>query len=100
MMKSEFEKILGHEVTPRDYNLIEFVYNFHPSIPETGGKETIAKLYEIGGVRLIKDMLPTARIAKDLDERLHKMRLEVARTQEIMRQLAAGTMTEEEEKSI
>ena len=100
MMKAEFEKILGHEVTQQDYNRIEFVYNFHPSIPETGGKETIAKLYEIGGMRLIKDMTPTARIAKDLEVRLHHMRLEVARTQEIMQRLAAGTMTEEEEKSI
>ena len=100
MMKEEFEKIIGREVTPPEYAKIEFVYQFHPTIPEVGGKETIAKLFEIGGMRLIKDMLPTARIAKDLEERLHHMRLEVARTQEIMRQLAAGTMSEEEENSI
>ena len=100
MTKQEFEKISGKTVSQGDYAKIEFVYQFHPSIPNVEGKEMIAELYNLGGMRLIKDMLPTARTNKDLEERLHHMRLEVARTQEIMRQLAAGTMTEEEERSI
>ena len=100
MTKQEFEKILGHEVTQQDYNRIEFVYNFHPSIPETGGKETIAKLYEIGGMRLIKDMLPTAVKARSLEEEIHQMSLEIARLKETRRQLAAGTLTEMEESRI
>ncbi|MBR3232041.1 MAG: hypothetical protein IKF75_05125 [Lachnospiraceae bacterium] len=100
MTKQEFEKISGKTVSQGDYANIEFVYQFHPSIPNVGGKEMIAELYNLGGMRLIKDMLPTARTNKDLEERLHHMNLEAARIKEIMRQLAAGTMSEEEEKSI
>ena len=51
-------------MTESEYKDIEFVYTFHPSISNTEGKTQIAKLYELGGNRLIKDMIPTARKAQ------------------------------------
>lgn len=67
MMKEEFEKISGVQVTPEEYEIINTVYTWHPTIENCGGKEMIAELYNLGGMRLIKDMLPTAKKIKGLD---------------------------------
>lgn len=56
MSKEEFEKLIGKEIGKEDYDIIETVYTWHPSIPEVGGKEVIAKLYEVGGMEVMKDM--------------------------------------------
>ena len=45
MMKQEFEKLIGKEVSEEDYSLIDRVYTFHPAISETEGKKQIAILY-------------------------------------------------------
>lgn len=39
MMKQEFEKLIGKEVSEEDYSLINRVYSFHPAISETEGKK-------------------------------------------------------------
>lgn len=64
-MKHEFEEKLGSQVTEEKYKDIEFVYTFHPSISNTEGKTQIAQLYKLGGIRLIRDMIPTARKAAE-----------------------------------
>ena len=70
MMKHEFEEKLGKPVTESEYKDIEFVYTFHPSVSNTEGKKQIAELYKIGGIRLIRDMIPTAKKAQILEEKI------------------------------
>ena len=74
MTKQEFEQRLGKQVNSADYSVIEYVYNFHPSISDVGGKDQIASLYKIGGMRLIKDMIPTAQRAEKLEEEMRQAR--------------------------
>lgn len=50
-----------------DYEVIEFVYNFHPAISNTVGKEQIAMIYFIGRMSVIYDMLPRAKHAQALE---------------------------------
>lgn len=90
MMKEEFEKIAGVQVTPEDYKEIEFVYLWHPSISETDGKNQIATLWNIGGLRLIRDMKETARITMELEEEIRKTREKLARMINQLNVLRAG----------
>jgi len=66
----EFESRLGKDVTPAEFEKIEYVYTFHPSISETEGKDQIVALFKIGGMRIIEDMTPTADEADQLEERI------------------------------
>lgn len=61
---------LQREVTDAEYAEIEFVYNWHPSISNTEGKDQIAYLYNTFGMRIIRDMMPTAKKAKELDSEI------------------------------
>lgn len=99
MTKQEFEDRIEGSVTQEQYNLIEFVYQWYPTTIEID-KDRMAQIWHIGGMRLIKDMLPTAKKANDLDREIHKLRLDIERCKDIMQQLAAGTMSEEEESEI
>ena len=72
MTKQEFEERIGGTVSASQYDLIEEVYTFHPSISNTNGKDEIATIYKMFGMRLIYDMLPTAREAKRLDIEIQK----------------------------
>lgn len=72
MTKVEFEGKLGREVSEKDYSVIEYVYNFHPSISNTEGKTQIAELYKLGGMRLIRDMVQTATQAESLENNIRK----------------------------
>ena len=57
--------------TEEEFELIQFVYNYHPSIHPVGGKDQIAMLYSTFGMRIIHDMHDTAKAAESLDaERL------------------------------
>lgn len=72
MMKSEFEELIGKEVSNKEYSEIEFVYTWHPSISETEGKKQIANLYQMFGMTVIKNMIETASIMQDLDKEKRK----------------------------
>lgn len=90
MMKCEFEELIGKSVSDLDYKSIEYVYSFHPSIDEVDGKKKIATLYSIGGMRLIKDMIETARVAARLTNLIHKLNIVVDRTREALCDLSKG----------
>lgn len=60
MMKCEFEKLIGKEVSCEDYGIIDYVYTWHPVISNTNGKQQMADIYKIGGMLLIKDMHASA----------------------------------------
>lgn len=67
-MKSEFESLVGKEVSQEDYTTIEFVYLYHPSISGFNGKEEIANIYKLPrGMRIIRDMLITANRQENLE---------------------------------
>lgn len=77
MTKQEFEKLCGQSVTALDYDTIEKVYAFHPSISEKHGKQEIADIYLRFGMRLIRDMLPTANEAERLEREIQTKRTEL-----------------------
>lgn len=66
--KQEFERITQQSVTENDFEKINFVYTYHPSISNSHGKEEISSIYISFGMRLIEDMLPTARRARSMEE--------------------------------
>ena len=66
MMKNEFEARIGSEISAYDYTVIEYVYTNHPSIDDIDGKDQIANIYRIGGMRIIRDMYETAKRAEGI----------------------------------
>lgn len=55
MTKQEFESRLnGKTVTNKQYELIEYVYTYHPAISNIVGKDQIAMLYDMFGMTVIK----------------------------------------------
>lgn len=77
MMKHEFEARIKATVTAEDYEVIEKVYAFHPIIDSVDGKDQIAKLYKLGGMALIIDMVPRAEAAEQLENEIYHCRREV-----------------------
>lgn len=77
MTKIEFENS-GATISDSDFEVLNFVYTFHPAISEVKGKEQIAHLYATLGMRVILDMVNTATQAKEIEEkiRFHKNELE------------------------
>ena len=68
MTKEEFlEKAKINHVSEKDWDIINFVYTFHPSIDNVKGKEQIVTLYNEFGMVVIKGMVEVAEYAKKLD---------------------------------
>lgn len=91
MLQSEFNQLTSRPYTEEEFSEIHYVYCYHPSVES---KKDIAELWTIGGICLIKDMLPTARRVEE-----EKCRLDAARTEfehardaydELMRKLTTG----------
>lgn len=77
MTKEEFVERLPRETrAPSDdeYEMIEFVYTHHPSISATDGKNQIAMLYSTFGMRIITDMIETAKRAQEIEDERFKLR--------------------------
>lgn len=76
--------------TANEYEEIERVYAFHPSISESGheGQEQIARLYSEFGMRIIRDMTPTAEKAGQLRTELIAARNKVERITEDLKELS------------
>ena len=93
MMLSEFVNRLPDDTrkpTDSEYKDIEYVYAFHPSIGGSGheGQEQIARLYSEFGMRIIRDMLPTANEAERLNTELIAARNKVERITEELKALS------------
>ena len=83
----------GHEtddVTRDDYTRIEYVYMFHPSIPDVGGKDTIAHLYAYGGMLVIKDMYARAVKADEAEQRIRGLRADIQGMEKTIQDLMEG----------
>lgn len=78
MTREEFNGLIELRTTKKpndeDWKIIEFVYNFHPSISETFGKAQIVYLYSMFGMRIIKDMYQTAKRAEAMEKELSELR--------------------------
>lgn len=61
------------EVSNEDYLTIEMVYAYHPAIDEVAGKMQIAQLYAYGGMAVIRDMVPTAAKARQIEVKLREV---------------------------
>lgn len=90
MTKQEFNERANREVTNHEYEEIEFVYTWHPSISNTGGKREIAYLFNTFGMRIIRDMMPTAKKARELDSEIIATRDRLEELQRSYEELKAG----------
>lgn len=93
MMYNEFINCLTEGVrrpNNNEYSVIEQVYASHPSISERGheGQEQIARLYSEFGMRIIYNMLPTAREAERLRTEIISARNRVERITEELKELS------------
>lgn len=93
MMYDEFINRLPEGTRPptdNEYEEIERVYASHPSISEHGheGQEQIARLYSEFGMRIIRDMMPTAEKAEQLRTELIAARSRVERLTEELKELS------------
>lgn len=58
MTYEEFTELAKRKITTEEYHdLVEPVYNYHPAIPN---KKTAAKLYDLCGLQVFRDMRETA----------------------------------------
>lgn len=87
MTKQEFKSLTTRDFTDKEYETIETVYTFHPSISETEGKKQIANLFDNFGFRIIADMLPTAVKAREYEGLIAKKRHELEELQEAYNEL-------------
>lgn len=93
MMYNEFINRLpegARHPTNSEYKEIERVYASHPSISESGheGQEQIARLYSEFGMRIIRDMIPTAEKAERLRTELISAKNKVERITEELKELS------------
>lgn len=75
--------------TEKEFETIQFVYNYHPSIHPVGGKDQIAMLYSTFGMRIICDMQETAKRAQELEDERRQLR---ARLKEVEQELEEISM--------
>lgn len=90
MLKTEFEGLVGRTLSDECYDIVETVYTFHPCISETKGKEQIGKLYQMGGMRLMRDMYPVAEVARKLEDKIRDGQRIVQDARDMLSRLATG----------
>lgn len=88
MNYTEFADLINPKaITPDDFeSVVHPVYQFHPLIPDVGGKDKIAALFHMGGIGLMRDMLPTARRFETLESEMRQARQYAVRTEAAYRQ--------------
>lgn len=73
MTLQEFQDRLADKsdrISVENFDIIQKVYMYHPSIDN---KEDIVKAYELGGMILIKDMLPRAEKIEELERKIQSI---------------------------
>lgn len=74
MTLQEFQDRLADKsdrISVENFDIIQKVYMYHPSIDT---KDEIVKAYELGGMILIKDMLPRAEKIEELERKIQSVR--------------------------
>ena len=95
MTKEEFiSRLSDNDTVPtdREYQIIEFVYQWHPSISSSGheGQKQIASLYSEFGMRIIVDMLPTARQAEIIQNKIMSAKSSITDYERELEELSWG----------
>lgn len=75
MMKVEFERLIGEEVSQEVYDKVEIVYTNYPGIND---KQQIADLYKQFGMVIIADLFPRANEIQSREDKIHKLQIEIA----------------------
>lgn len=94
MRKDEFEALAGVAVSDTDYEIIEKVYMFHPTVRETSGKEEVAELYKSFGMAIFHDMLPRAERNCELEKELCHVQRETEQIRKEIEDLSNGHVLE------
>ena len=84
MQKEEFEDLIGHALSDRDYEIIETVYLYHPAIRDVSGVEEVAELYKSFDMTIFYDLFGRAKKNQDLEDQLHHTQAEADRIREEM----------------
>ena len=91
MNRQEFLDRIGEkEISDAQWVVAHEVYQWHPSIPDVGGKEVIASLYKVGGVGLLSDMLNTAYATRDAEQKVEDARRALQEAQNALAVLTHG----------
>lgn len=99
-MQHEFEKLVGipnGQMDPANYADVEMVYAYHPIFDgnDVTAKQTLVQLYALGGLALLREMLPAAQRMHDLEAAVQRARVvldQVQRLREIaLAQYRAGS---------
>lgn len=78
--------------TDEDFELIQFVYNYHPCLDPAEGKNQIAMLYSIFGMRIILDMQETAKRAQEIETERRQLRTRIDELDEEYEAIKAGLL--------
>lgn len=71
MTYEEFTALAKREISTTEYHeVVEPVYTYHPAIPN---KETAAKLYDLCGLQVFRDMKPTVKRMEQLEDEERKI---------------------------
>jgi len=74
MMRHEFERLVGEQISDDDWELVDLVYNLHP---RDFTKEEIATLWKIGGREALEGLRPVAEKVRDYENRLYRLEYEI-----------------------
>jgi len=86
MMKVEFERLVGEQISDADWELVELVYNLHP---RDFSKEEVATLWKIGGREVFEGLYPLARKVEELIEAKTRLKCELRRVEDELADLRA-----------
>ena len=86
MLRSEFDTLSKNTRRPTDeeYNLIEFVYNWHPL---NFSKEAVASLYDEFGMILFYDMEQRSKMSMERDQAIKRYDDQIGRLQMLRAEL-------------
>lgn len=93
MLQSEFERLTDRPYTEEQFEKIHYVYCYYPGI-ETHAN--IAMIWTLGGIRLIEDMMPTAKRVAEAERDMHKARRAYEAARERYRAVCRGDAFDEE----
>lgn len=95
MTKTEFEGMIEHEISERNFQIVDFISKWHPSMPNTGKDEQIANLYRAFGMEIFRQMYEAAEYAKKISDEKEVLRVKLERLDSRMKMIKDGILAEE-----
>ena len=83
------------EISNEEYIMIEMVYTYHPAISAIHGRHQIAGIYMYGGMGVIRDMVPTAAKARQIEVQLRELQAQKRNLIAQLEELRTGKPAEE-----